>query len=59
MPNQRDQNKTMLRVWIDREKVKQFKDYAAKLGSTMSAILTAFVDEKTAEHRRNEWKKED
>ena len=47
MPNQRDQNKTMLRVWIDREKVKQFKDYAAKMGSTMSAILTAFVDEKT------------
>ena len=57
MPNQRDQNKTMLRVWIEKDKLQQFKEYAVSIGATMSALLSAFVDEKTAEHRRNKWKK--
>ena len=58
MPNQRDQNKTMLRVWVTREKLQQFKSYASSIGTTMSALLSAFVEEKTAEHSRNQWKKE-
>lgn len=58
-PNQRDENKTMLRVWIEKDKLQQFKEYALSLGLNMSALLSAFVDEKVREYRRSQWKKED
>lgn len=58
-PNQRDENKTMLRVWIEKDKLQQFKEYALSLGLNMSALLSAFVDEKIREYRRSQWKKED
>ena len=58
-PNQRDENKTLLRVWIEKDKLQQFKEYALSLGLNMSALLSAFVDEKIREYRRSQWKKED
>lgn len=56
-PNQRDPNKIQLRIWIDKDRAQLFKEYADALGLNMSSILTAYIIEKTNEHKRNQWKK--
>lgn len=43
MPNKRDPNKIMLRLWLDREMLQEFKAYATAQGSNMSELLTAHI----------------
>lgn len=56
-PNQRAENKTQLRIWIEKDRLQLFKEFADASGLTMSTILTAFIIEKTNEFKRNQWKK--
>ena len=56
-PNQRDPDKKMLRLWIEKDRLQLFKEYAEKTGLSMTAILTAFIVEKTNQYSKDKWKK--
>lgn len=56
-PNQRDPNKVMLRVWVEKDRLQLFKEYAEKTGLSMSAIVTAYIIEKTNQYKKDQWKK--
>lgn len=56
-PNQRDPDKKMLRLWIEKDRLQLFKEYAESTGLSMTAILTAFIVEKTNQYRKDKWKK--
>lgn len=46
-PNQRDPNKVMIRVWVDKDRVELFKKRAEALGMNMSSLITAFIIEES------------
>lgn len=46
-PNQRDPNKEMLRVWVHKDRIELFRQRAASLGLSMSALLMSFIMEET------------
>jgi hypothetical protein len=55
-PNQRDPNKEMLRVWVNKERLELFRRRAESLGMSMSSIINAFIMEETTKYLKEQCK---
>jgi hypothetical protein len=56
-PNQRDPNKVMLRVWVDKDRLDIFKKRAESLGMNMSSLITAFIIEESNKQLKEDAKR--
>jgi hypothetical protein len=56
-PNQRDPNKQMLRVWVEKDRLAIFRRRAEALGMSMSSLVTAFIIEETNKQLKEDAKR--
>lgn len=52
-PNQRADNKKMVGIYVDAKLVQRFQKACEHFGITMSAIITAYMEEKANEYEQS------
>ena len=56
-PNKRADNKVMLRVWVEKDRLDLFKKLADSLGLNMSSIINAYILEQTNKYIKDNAKR--